>query len=64
MNTMNTIITWLSNPVNDILVITYVTAIMQVVASETGWRWAEIVAKIFASLPGINAQGLITAAKQ
>ena len=61
---MNTIITWLSNPVNDILAITYATAIMQVVANETGWRWAEIVAKILASLPGINAEGLMTAAKK
>ena len=60
---MNTILAWLSNPINDILVITYATAVMQVVATETKWRWAEIVAKILASLPGVNAKGLMTAAK-
>lgn len=58
------VIDWLSVPTNDVLLVTWLTAVMQAVASETGWRWAHIVANVLASLPGLNAKGLITAAKK
>jgi len=53
--------TWLSDPINVSIVLTYALAVMQAVYSQTQWRWAGILVKILESLPGLNLKGLITA---
>ena len=54
---------WISDPVNVALAVTYATAVMQAVYSETKWRWAGIVANVLASLPGVNIKGIMTAGR-
>ena len=58
------VITWISDPVNIALTITYLNAIMQSLATDTGWRWAHIVANVLSALPGLNVKGLFTAGKK
>lgn len=60
MNTQK-VLTWLSDPYNQILTITYATAVTQAIAAETGWRWMHVVANVLASLPGVSVKGLATA---
>jgi hypothetical protein len=57
-------VTWITDPVNIALTITYMTALMQSLATETGWRWAHIVSNVLSSLPGLNIKGLLTAGKK
>jgi hypothetical protein len=54
---------WLSDPYNQILAITYATAVVQAVAAETGWRWAHVLSNVLAALPGVSVKGLATAAR-
>ena len=55
------VLTWLSDPVNASIALTYALAVMQAVYSQTQWRWAGVAVKILESLPGLNLKGLITA---
>lgn len=56
-------VNWISDPYNQILAITYATAVAQAIAAETGWRWMHVVANVLASLPGVSVKGLATAAR-
>jgi hypothetical protein len=60
MNTQK-FLAWLSDPYNQILAITYATAVAQAIAAETGWRWMHVVANVLAALPGVSVKGLATA---
>ena len=61
--TTQKLLTWMTDPYNQILAITYATAVAQAIAAETGWRWMHVVANVLASLPGVSVKGLATAAR-
>jgi len=61
---VNRALEWLCDPVNASIAITWVTAVLQAVASETGWRWARVTVRVLESLPGLNLKGLITAGRK
>ncbi len=58
------VLTWFSDPVNMVLAVTYATAVVQALATETGWRWAAVLAKVLAALPGVDLKGIATAARK
>jgi hypothetical protein len=58
------LIKWLIDRDNQILLVTYATAISQAIAAQTGWRWATVTSKVLSCLPGFNLPGLATAARK